>query len=133
MAKFDKDGNFIEEFGKATNPNVYPPPKGHFHIPHSVALVEDWNLVCVADRENQRIQVRISPLSRSSHNSQRLQCLTAGLVQKTEAGRTLPAGLVLKSAENLGRVFAIRASSKFRALAGAHQAHNALQTINCLA
>lgn len=37
--------------------SLQPVADGTFNLPHSVALVEDWNLLCVADRENERIQV----------------------------------------------------------------------------
>ena len=32
------------------------PPPGDFSIPHSIAISETENLLCVADRENRRIQ-----------------------------------------------------------------------------
>ena len=32
------------------------PPEGTFEVPHSLALAEDKGLLCVADRENGRIQ-----------------------------------------------------------------------------
>ena len=64
---------------------------GGFAIPHSVALVEaeGWNLVCVADREKERVQ-----------------CFAAGL--ERDAGRALPLGTFIRQATQLGRVFAIR-------------------------
>jgi len=86
IMKFSSDGTFISEFGKSTN-GVYPPPAGTFAIPHSVTLIEDWNLLCVADRENERIQ-----------------CFSAGLRHDP---RALPTGTFIKKAEGLGRVFAV--------------------------
>jgi peptidylamidoglycolate lyase len=32
------------------------PPPGTFNLPHGLALAEDKDLLCVADRENGRIQ-----------------------------------------------------------------------------
>lgn len=46
------------------------------------------NLLCVADRENERVQ-----------------CFSAGLA---EGHRTIPAGIPITSADNIGRVYAIR-------------------------
>ena len=34
----------------------YPAENGEFFVPHSVSLIEDLNLLCVADRENERVQ-----------------------------------------------------------------------------
>ncbi len=50
------------------------------------------NLVCVADRENERIQ-----------------CFSAGIA---EGIRSIPTGLFITKAENIGRVFAIREKGK---------------------
>jgi len=93
IMKFAADGTFITSFGKPTAATLMPASPGTFQIPHSVALVEDWNLLCVADRENERIQ-----------------CFTAGI---THDGKTLPTGILLKTASNLGRVFAIRAKDHY--------------------
>lgn len=109
--KFSPDGSFISEFGKSTSEyikfeeninsskfnsltvdGVYPPPPGTFSVPHSVTLIEDWNLLCVADRENERIQ-----------------CFSAGLRNDL---RALPTGTFVKKAEGLGRVFAVDNQSK---------------------
>jgi len=32
------------------------PPPGDFNTPHSIAIYEQENILCVADRENRRIQ-----------------------------------------------------------------------------
>ncbi|CAJ0575330.1 unnamed protein product, partial [Mesorhabditis spiculigera] len=61
---------------------------GPLHHPHSIALIEDLNLLCVADRENERVQ-----------------CFSAGL---KEGHRSIPAGIPITSADDIGRVFAIR-------------------------
>lgn len=87
IMKFDSNGTFIEQFG---NPPAQMPAKnGEFFVPHSIALIEDLNLLCVADRENQRIQ-----------------CFTAGLSKGHR--QTSPFGMFITKAENIGRVYAIR-------------------------
>ena len=43
MLKYNKDGELIGQFGV-----------GDSQIPHSLALAEDLDLICVADRENMR-------------------------------------------------------------------------------
>ena len=85
---FDSNGTFIEEFGKPAT--EMPAETGEFFVPHSIALIEDLNLVCVADRENQRIQ-----------------CFSAGLGSRGDR-RIAPTGMFITKAENIGRVFAIR-------------------------
>lgn len=72
------------------------PEDGEFWIPHSLALIEDLNLICVADRENERIQ-----------------CFSAGLA---EGGRAIPPGIFITKAENIGRVYAIREKRWFPAV-----------------
>ncbi|MFH4981272.1 hypothetical protein AB6A40_007981 [Gnathostoma spinigerum] len=94
VMKFDKNGEFIASFGHANEP--YKMDDFAFWIPHSLALIEDMNLICVADRENERIQ-----------------CFSAGI---GERGRTVPVGVFITKAENVGRVFAIR--EKFHNLVG---------------
>lgn len=131
--KFAPDGRLISSFGKAyggssrlkmrpfdwiidSDPSVAAPPPNMFHVPHSLTLVEDWNLVCVADRENERIQVlnlsvclSVLSVSISSKYQVSLQCFTAGLPTSGGFKRSLPIGMPLKSATDLGRVYAIRA------------------------
>ncbi|KAL6731317.1 hypothetical protein Aduo_002194 [Ancylostoma duodenale] len=84
VMKFDPTGKLVDTFGAAGD--EYGPSE--FLIPHSLALIEDMNLICVADRENERVQ-----------------CFSAGLA---EGHRTIPAGIPITSAEQIGRVFAIR-------------------------
>ena len=50
VVKFDKDGNWVKEWGKRG------PAPGEFHTPHSIATDARGN-VYVGDRENNRIQV----------------------------------------------------------------------------
>ncbi|XP_064474450.1 peptidylglycine alpha-amidating monooxygenase-like [Ornithodoros turicata] len=56
VAHFDKNGKFLQEIGEQS-PNVPgQPPPSTFSIPHKVVLAEREGLLCVADRENGRIQ-----------------------------------------------------------------------------
>jgi len=93
IVKFMPDGTFITSFGKSSDGHI-PPPVGTFSIPHSLTLIEDWNILCVADRENQRIQ-----------------CFSAGL--ELEKKRGLPTGTFIRKAENLGRVYSVRSKDHF--------------------
>uniref|UniRef100_F1L7K5 peptidylamidoglycolate lyase n=1 Tax=Ascaris suum TaxID=6253 RepID=F1L7K5_ASCSU len=86
VMKFDQNGKLIATFGSPNSGLI--PEDGEFWIPHSLALIEDLNLICVADRENERIQ-----------------CFSAGLA---EGGRAIPPGIFITKAENIGRVYAIR-------------------------
>jgi hypothetical protein len=51
IMKFDQYGNYLTEW--SSNEEGKP---GHFNIPHALALHEDSSILCVADRENYRIQ-----------------------------------------------------------------------------
>jgi peptidylamidoglycolate lyase len=84
VLKFDSKGNLIDVIASEQDP---------FIVPHSLALIEDLNLLCVADRENERVQ-----------------CFSAGL---KEGHRSIPAGIPITSAYNIGRVFAIRERKHF--------------------
>ena len=59
IIKYDKDGKMMKIFGAKnsgkTGPDGYPMP-GQFNVPHSMTYVEDRGWLCVADRENGRIQ-----------------------------------------------------------------------------
>jgi len=91
VMKFDKNGNLLTKFG---GKNVgYPAGNGQLNVPHSITLIEDLDLVCVADRENERIQ-----------------CFSAGI---NVGSRALPAGMLITKAENLGRVYAIREKAHY--------------------
>jgi DNA-binding beta-propeller fold protein YncE len=48
VVQFDRNGNYIREF-------KMPIDEKQIFVSHSIALIEDNNLVCVADRENGRI------------------------------------------------------------------------------
>uniref|UniRef100_A0A915N8M0 peptidylamidoglycolate lyase n=1 Tax=Meloidogyne javanica TaxID=6303 RepID=A0A915N8M0_MELJA len=91
IMKFDKDGKLLSQFGKPDSSET--PKNGEFLVPHSLTLIEDLNLLCVADRENERIQ-----------------CFSAGLegAQHQHRRAYVPTGTFFTKAENIGRVFAIR-------------------------
>ncbi|XP_060607191.1 peptidyl-glycine alpha-amidating monooxygenase-like isoform X2 [Ruditapes philippinarum] len=58
IMKFDKNGYFLKQWGSQSSSwgsDGFPPP-GTFNLPHGLALAEDKDLLCVADRENGRIQ-----------------------------------------------------------------------------
>ncbi|KJH53351.1 NHL repeat protein [Dictyocaulus viviparus] len=89
VLKFDPNGKLVDSFGAAIDD--FGP--SDFIVPHSLALIEDLNLICVADRDNERVQ-----------------CFSAGLA---EGHRTIPAGIPITSAEQLGRVYAIREKNHY--------------------
>ncbi|KAM9841338.1 peptidyl-glycine alpha-amidating monooxygenase B [Aulostomus maculatus] len=53
ILKFTADGKYLSEWGAGSSDRRRRTP---FRIPHSLALLPDRNEVCVADRENGRIQ-----------------------------------------------------------------------------
>ncbi|GFS07686.1 peptidyl-glycine alpha-amidating monooxygenase [Elysia marginata] len=56
VLKFSKQGKLIKSWGRPNSEYKFPPPPGTFNLPHGVAVAEDHKLVCVADRENGRLQ-----------------------------------------------------------------------------
>uniref|UniRef100_A0A1I7VHF9 peptidylamidoglycolate lyase n=1 Tax=Loa loa TaxID=7209 RepID=A0A1I7VHF9_LOALO len=86
IMKFDENGKFLAEFGHSNG--LSGTIDNQFLLPHSIALIEDLNLICVADRENERIQ-----------------CFSAGI---TDDHRALPTGMLITKAESVGRIYAIR-------------------------
>ncbi|XP_045597192.2 peptidyl-glycine alpha-amidating monooxygenase B isoform X2 [Procambarus clarkii] len=60
VIKYSADGKILFQFGKASNNlggfMIGTPAPGTFSIPHALALAEDQGEVCVADRENGRVQ-----------------------------------------------------------------------------
>jgi peptidylamidoglycolate lyase len=56
IMKFSKGGQFLMHWGTSRSTSNGPPPPGTFSVPHSVAIDEERHLVCVADRENGRVQ-----------------------------------------------------------------------------
>uniref|UniRef100_A0A914XQF4 peptidylamidoglycolate lyase n=1 Tax=Plectus sambesii TaxID=2011161 RepID=A0A914XQF4_9BILA len=91
IMKFDKNGNLLTKFGGKNA--GFPAGAGQLNVPHSITLIEDLDLVCVADRENERIQ-----------------CFSAGIAVGTHA---IPTGMLITKAENLGRVYAIREKAHY--------------------
>jgi len=91
VMKFDKEGKLLTKFGRKNA--GFPAGNGQFNVPHSITLIEDLDLVCVADRENERIQ-----------------CFSAGI---TVGSRAIPPGMLITKAENLGRVYAIREKAHY--------------------
>ncbi|XP_053330515.1 peptidyl-glycine alpha-amidating monooxygenase isoform X2 [Spea bombifrons] len=53
IMQFSPNGMFIMQWGEESSSDARP---GQFHIPHSLTLVPDYGQLCVADRENGRIQ-----------------------------------------------------------------------------
>lgn len=51
IVKLDKYGNYLMHWSGEEQESI-----GHFYIPHALALHEGNNLICVADRENYRVQ-----------------------------------------------------------------------------
>ncbi len=66
IIKYDRTGRKLLKWGRAFQPNLFQtvgaylggrkPPPYTFQIPHALALAEDQDMICVADRENGRIQ-----------------------------------------------------------------------------
>ncbi|XP_056022421.1 peptidylglycine alpha-amidating monooxygenase-like isoform X2 [Ostrea edulis] len=58
IMKYDKTGSFIKKFGSSSQvkDGTAKPSPGSFNVPHSLTIAEDKGLLCVADRENGRIQ-----------------------------------------------------------------------------
>ncbi|XP_053557496.1 peptidyl-glycine alpha-amidating monooxygenase isoform X3 [Bombina bombina] len=56
IMQFSPNGMFIMQWGAGSS--------GRFHIPHSLTLVHDHSQLCVADRENGRIQCFLSETGR---------------------------------------------------------------------
>lgn len=79
VLKFSKDGKVIGTFGKDTaGDNAGADSPLNLNVPHSLALVESLDLLCVADRNNERVM-----------------CYNAGLTDQKKFGefnRTLVPG-----------------------------------------
>lgn len=58
ILKYSKDGTLLYFWGQNSfQGQAYDvAPQGYFAIPHALALVPEMNLLCVADRENGRVQ-----------------------------------------------------------------------------
>lgn len=57
ILKFNSDGDKILEWGRPTVGRGFRvPTPGEFLVPHALTIAEDLGIVCVADRENGRVQ-----------------------------------------------------------------------------
>ncbi|KAM6034119.1 peptidyl-glycine alpha-amidating monooxygenase isoform 2-T2 [Chlamydotis macqueenii] len=56
IIQFSPNGLYVMQWGEATETSLGRAGPGQFHIPHSLALIPDFSQLCVADRENGRIQ-----------------------------------------------------------------------------
>ncbi|XP_061167257.1 peptidylglycine alpha-amidating monooxygenase-like [Saccostrea echinata] len=58
IVKYNREGTFIKEFGASSTATfgTDKPGPSTFNVPHSMTIAEDKGLLCVADRENGRIQ-----------------------------------------------------------------------------
>ncbi|XP_064295481.1 peptidyl-glycine alpha-amidating monooxygenase isoform X4 [Phalacrocorax carbo] len=56
IVQFSPDGLYVMQWGEGTETSLGRARPGQFHIPHSLALIPDFSQLCVADRENGRIQ-----------------------------------------------------------------------------
>ncbi|XP_075597075.1 peptidyl-glycine alpha-amidating monooxygenase isoform X14 [Balearica regulorum gibbericeps] len=56
IIQFSPNGLYVMQWGEGTETSLGTARPGHFHIPHSLALIPDFSQLCVADRENGRIQ-----------------------------------------------------------------------------
>uniref|UniRef100_A0AC35UB05 Peptidylamidoglycolate lyase n=1 Tax=Rhabditophanes sp. KR3021 TaxID=114890 RepID=A0AC35UB05_9BILA len=92
IVKFDKFGNFVMDFGMK-NKHVVGGP-GELNVPHSIVLIESMDILCVADRDNQRIQ-----------------CFSAGINDGHRAA--VPTGLFLNKAEKIGNVVGVREAKNY--------------------
>ncbi|XP_009460673.1 PREDICTED: peptidyl-glycine alpha-amidating monooxygenase isoform X3 [Nipponia nippon] len=54
IIQFSPNGLYVMQWGEETSSGRARP--GQFHIPHSLTLIPDFSQLCVADRENGRIQ-----------------------------------------------------------------------------
>ncbi|XP_026721472.1 peptidyl-glycine alpha-amidating monooxygenase isoform X6 [Athene cunicularia] len=56
IIQFSSKGLYVMQWGEGTETSLGRARPGQFHIPHSLALIPDFSQLCVADRENGRIQ-----------------------------------------------------------------------------
>ncbi|NXP52711.1 AMD monooxygenase, partial [Heliornis fulica] len=56
IVRFSPDGLYVMQWGEGTETSPGRAKPGQFRIPHSLALIPDFSQLCVADRENGRIQ-----------------------------------------------------------------------------
>ncbi|KAF6216414.1 hypothetical protein GE061_000756 [Apolygus lucorum] len=76
IVKFDLNGKKILEWGRSTiYPNMRQPLPGEFLIPHALTLTRDESLLCVADRENGRVQCFVPSNGNFSHVLSHMQSI----------------------------------------------------------
>ncbi|XP_064901542.1 peptidyl-glycine alpha-amidating monooxygenase isoform X11 [Columba livia] len=56
IIQFSPNGLYMMQWGEGTETSLGRARPGQFRIPHSLALIPDFSQLCVADRENGRIQ-----------------------------------------------------------------------------
>ncbi|KAM7076420.1 peptidyl-glycine alpha-amidating monooxygenase isoform 3-T4 [Ciconia maguari] len=56
IIQFSPNGLYMMQWGEGSETSLGRARPGQFHIPHSLALIPDFSQLCVADRENGRIQ-----------------------------------------------------------------------------
>ncbi|XP_049652272.1 peptidyl-glycine alpha-amidating monooxygenase isoform X3 [Accipiter gentilis] len=56
VIQFTPKGLYVMQWGEGTETSLGRARPGQFHIPHSLALIPDFSQLCIADRENGRIQ-----------------------------------------------------------------------------
>ncbi|KAM6230057.1 peptidyl-glycine alpha-amidating monooxygenase isoform 3-T3 [Porphyrio hochstetteri] len=56
VVQFSAGGLYVTQWGEGTESSSGKAKPGQFRIPHSLALIPDFSQLCVADRENGRIQ-----------------------------------------------------------------------------
>ncbi|XP_074789323.1 peptidyl-glycine alpha-amidating monooxygenase isoform X5 [Athene noctua] len=56
IIQFSSNGLYVMQWGEGTETSLGRARPGQFRIPHSLALIPDFSQLCVADRENGRIQ-----------------------------------------------------------------------------
>lgn len=86
VMKFEKNGHLIKEWGKQSTAPAAMAADDEMFIPHSITLIEESDLVAVADREHGRIQI-----------------FTAGITDPNDTGRFVKS----ISDPRFGKVFAI--------------------------
>jgi len=78
VVKFSSTGKYLTQFGQATT--TWPPAPGQLRIPHDLTLIDSGKSICVADRENQRIQcfdTQSGQVTKTSGNLDRTFALVA--------------------------------------------------------
>ncbi|CAG7730243.1 unnamed protein product [Allacma fusca] len=89
IMKFDKEGKFVAKFGEEGW--IWREGKGStLAIPHSLALIEDEDILCVADREHRRVL-----------------CVNAGIQNPQQFGEIVS----VTNGVYIGRIFGIAYSS----------------------